>query len=309
MGACLMCPKQHGRRVAVVQNERGMTLGVEQALTVSDGASQEWLELANGCVCCTVKDDLLVTLEQLLERSRVKGLPFHHIVIETSGVADPAPLLEVFWVDSALEADLYLDAVVTVCDVCHISEHIAKTMEAQRQIAFADRVLLNKCDLASSEVLERAMGDVKQLNALATIYQTRYSDVALDQLVGVHAFDPQRAAQLASSAALASPSGLVHSPDISTLNVQLPGSIDKVKLKNLLARVLWSDPPLSDVLRMKGAVALRGKPFQYSLQCVRQTWAIEKTSLAVHEPPLSSFVIIGRNIGSVDWRQLFESAQ
>jgi G3E family GTPase len=298
--------QQHGQRVAVVQNERGMTLGVEQALTVSDGATQEWLELANGCVCCTVKDDLLITLEQLLERSREKGLPFHHIIIETSGLADPAPLLEVFWVDSALEADLYLDAVVTVCDACHISEHIEKTVEAQRQIAFSDRVLLNKCDLASADVLERAMADIKRLNNLAVIFQTTFSDVALDQLVGVHAFDPQRAASLAfAAAATTAVPRPMHSSDISTLNVRVPGWLEKGKLKSLLASVLWSDPPLCDVLRMKGALALFGKACQYSLQCVRQTWAIEKTPLVVDAPPLSSIVIIGRKIESVDWHRRF----
>ncbi len=136
--------EQHGMRVAVIQNEKE-NLGLER-LTATVGGEQstgeaatEWVDLPNGCACCTVKDDLLVALEQLT----VKG-GFSHIVIELSGLADPSQLVQIFWTDSELEAAVYLDAVVCVVDARHIGDHLQATTEAPNQVAFADVILLNK---------------------------------------------------------------------------------------------------------------------------------------------------------------------
>jgi G3E family GTPase len=284
-----------------------MTLGAEQALTVTDGDNQEWLELDNGCICCTVKDSLLLTLEQLLKRSRQKGVPFEHIIIEMSGLADPGPLLEIFWVDDALESDVYMDAVITVCDACHIQDHIQNTREAQVQLAFADRILLNKCDLVSPEKLQAAVGEIRSINSSAQLIECSFSAVSLDQVVGIHAFDSERALAISSSSIWPSAGKESrHTHDISTVNVSVPGLLDKSKLVDTLSSILWIDTDYGsvapcDVLRMKGVLILRGKSVKYSLQCVRQTWAIEKTPLPIGFPPVSHFVIIGRNLRAIEW--------
>lgn len=300
--------QEHGKRVAVVQNERGMTLGAEQALAISNAATQEWLELANGCVCCTVKDDLLLTLEQLLRRSQAQGVPFDHIVLETSGLADPAPLLEVFWVDAELESQVYLDAVVTVCDARHIAEHLQRTREAPQQVAYADRILLNKCDLVDEAVLADAEARIRHVNQSAPVQRTTFSQVPLHELVGIQAFDPLRAAQQVEEArARGRAQSAVHSDDIATLNIRVAGTLDKQRVKQALAAVLWADPCACDVLRLKGVLALRGKSTLYSLQCVRKVWALDKTPLrrGDSDDAFSHVVIIGRGVAAVDWHKLF----
>jgi G3E family GTPase len=136
--------EEHGMRVAVVQNEKE-NLGLERLTTVVDGqvqatqAATEWIDLPNGCACCTVKDDLVVALEQLTAKGN-----FSHIVIELSGLADPSQLAQVFWSDTELEASVYLDAIVCVADARHVGDHLNSTVEAPNQVAFADVILLNK---------------------------------------------------------------------------------------------------------------------------------------------------------------------
>lgn len=283
-----------------------MSLGAEEALTLVDGENQEWLELANGCVCCTVKDNMLLTLEQLLKRSRDNGTPFDHIILETSGMADPGPLLEIFWVDTELEADVYLDAVVVVCDACHISDHVLKTKEAPLQLAFADRILLNKCDLVSRDVLQMALADIRSINSSALLIECSFGAVSLEQIVDIHAFDPERTSALSLSPAIQAQQLQRHSSDITTINVNLSGLLDKHSLEAALSTVLWSNTDaeaavVCDVLRMKGVLSLKGKSTKYSLQCVRQTWSIDKTPMPLEFPPSSSVVVIGRGLDKVDW--------
>src|SRR6516164_3662044 len=136
---------QHGKRIAVIENEFG-EIGVDQDLVI--GAEEEIFEMNNGCICCTVRGDLIRILGNLMKRRD----RFDHILIETTGLADPGPVAQTFFVDDELKHKLLLDGIITVVDARHVSQHFDSD-EVQEQIAFADVILLNKTDLASAEEL------------------------------------------------------------------------------------------------------------------------------------------------------------
>jgi len=295
--------EEHGMKVAVIQNEAN-NLGLEQMTAVSEEGkeTQEWIDLPNGCVCCTVKDDLLVTLEQLLEKQ-----PFQHIVIEMSGLADPGPLIQVFWADSELEANVYLDAVVCVCDAQHITDHLNSTQEASQQIAMADRVLLNKCDLVEEAKLAEVEARLKSINAAASVMRTVQSEADLTALLHVNAFDAQGMAERLrsdASQATVAPIGQ-HTKTIETRRIHIPGLLDKSALRNFLATLLWEADEDYDVLRLKGLISLAGKRVKYALQGVRDVWSLDKTSMPLCQEtePVSQFVFIGRDMLVEQWEK------
>jgi G3E family GTPase len=180
----------HGKRIAVIENEFGEGLDVE-SMIARDGANNKSLsdliELPNGCICCTVKDSLVTTLEILVE----KRADLDYILIECSGMANPGPIASLFWLDDALESRLRLDGIVTLCDALHIDEQLDTTEEAAQQIAYADRILLNKMDLVTDDD-QRAerVALIRQFHPTAPIRQTTYASVPdLDWLLDAHCFD------------------------------------------------------------------------------------------------------------------------
>jgi G3E family GTPase len=193
---------RHGKRIAVIENEFGDEIGVE-SLIAKDGAGGEWFEeffeLGNGCICCSVKDDLINTLERLLERRD----RFDYILVETTGMANPGPLASMFWVDDALESQLRLDGIVTLVDCKHVHRHIYDDSdpeacnETQLQIAYADRILLNKTDLVSAAERDATIRMIRHINSVATITPTVRSHVDVNAILGIQAFDADRLSSLA----------------------------------------------------------------------------------------------------------------
>jgi G3E family GTPase len=177
---------QHGRRIAVIENEFG-EVGVDHQLVI--GAEEEIFETNNGCICCTVRGDLIRILGQLMKRRD----RFDYIMIETTGLADPGPVAQTFFLDEDLREQFLLDAIVTVVDAKHVERHLDEMDEAGEQIAFADVVLLNKTDLVEAGDLERIERRIRAMNAPARIIRTRNCDVPLDAVLNVGAFDLERA--------------------------------------------------------------------------------------------------------------------
>jgi len=179
---------EHGKKVAVIVNEFG-EVGIDHKLVVN--ADEEIFEMNNGCICCTVRGDLIRIITNLMRR-RDK---FDHLVIETTGLADPAPVIQTFFVDEDVSAKTNLDAVVTVVDAKHISQHW-DAEEAQEQIAFADIILLNKTDLVSEAELAELEQRIKSMNIMCKIYRTQNSEIEMDAVLGVGAFQLDRALQI-----------------------------------------------------------------------------------------------------------------
>ena len=181
--------ENHGKRIAVIENEFG-EIGIDNDLVID--AEEEIFEMNNGCICCTVRGDLIRILGHLMKR-RDK---FDYIVIETTGMADPGPVAQTFYVDDDMQEKLMLDAIVTVVDAKHIWEHIDDSDEAKEQVAFADVILLNKIDLVAPEDLDKLEARIKSMNSMAKICRTRDAVVEMDQILNVGGFNLDRALEI-----------------------------------------------------------------------------------------------------------------
>jgi G3E family GTPase len=181
--------EEHGKRIAVIENEFG-EVGVDQELVI--GAEEEIFEMNNGCICCTVRGDLIRILGNLMKR-RDK---FDYILVETTGMADPGPVAQTFFVDDEMQTKLRLDGIVTLVDARHVWQHIDDSDEVQEQIAFADVILLNKIDLATPDELHTLEARIHSMNAAAKIYRTQNATAEIDTVLNIGGFNLDRALEV-----------------------------------------------------------------------------------------------------------------
>jgi G3E family GTPase len=174
--------RHHGKRIAVIENEFG-EIGIDNALVI--GADEEIFEMNNGCLCCTVRGDLIRILGQLRKRRD----RFDYILVETTGLADPGPVAQTFFSDEEMKEHFRLDGIVTVVDSKHVWHHIDSSSECQQQIAFADRILLNKTDLVDAGNLTQLEDRIRGMNAVARMHRTHQAELPIDQVLNLHAFD------------------------------------------------------------------------------------------------------------------------
>ena len=175
----------HGKKYAVIVNEFG-EIGIDNDLVV--GADEEVFEMNNGCICCTVRGDLVRILDGLMRR---KG-KFDAIIVETTGLADPAPVAQTFFVDENVGRKTRLDAVVTVADAKWLNDRLKDAPEAKNQIAFADVILINKTDLVSAEELREVEARIRGINPYAKVHKTERAQIPLNEVLGRNAFDLDR---------------------------------------------------------------------------------------------------------------------
>jgi G3E family GTPase len=182
--------EDHGKRYAVIVNEFG-EVGIDNDLIV--GADEEVFEMNNGCVCCTVRGDLIRVVSGLMKRQSASGKGgFDAIIVETTGLADPGPVAQTFFVDDDVRSKTQLDSVTTVVDAKHLPLRLADSKEAAEQVAFADQIILNKTDLVSEAELAEVERMIRRLNPLAPIHRAQRSNVPLDQVLGRGSFDLAR---------------------------------------------------------------------------------------------------------------------
>jgi G3E family GTPase len=178
--------EQHGLRIAVIENEFG-EVGVDQQLVI--GVDEEVFEMNNGCICCTVRGDLIRVLANLKKRKN----KIDRIVLETTGMADPGPVAQTFFIDEDVREDFFLDGIVTLVDAKHVLERLGDTREAREQVAFADLLVLNKCDLVGERELEVVESRLRRMNAMARILRCERGDVPIATVLDVGGFDLDRA--------------------------------------------------------------------------------------------------------------------
>jgi G3E family GTPase len=181
--------EDHGKRYAVIVNEFG-EIGIDNDLVV--GADEDVFEMNNGCVCCTVRGDLIRVVNGLMKRQRPGKPAFDAIIVETTGLADPGPVAQTFFVDDEVKAKTQLDSVTTLVDAKHVMARLDDSKEAREQVAFADRIILNKVDLVDEAQLAAVEQRLRALNPLAPIIRAERSTVPLDKVLGLHAFDLER---------------------------------------------------------------------------------------------------------------------
>jgi G3E family GTPase len=247
---------EHGKKVAVIVNEFG-EVGIDNQLVVD--ADEEIFEMNNGCICCTVRGDLIRIIGNLMRR-RDK---FDHLVIETTGLADPAPVIQTFFMDDDVRSQASLDAVVTVVDAKHIWQHW-DAEEAQEQIAFADVILLNKVDLVAAEELDELERRIRSMNALAKLYRTRDAQVEMNDILGVQAFNLDRALQIDPE--FLNETAHEHDETVNSVAIVESGELDWDKLNNWLGELLRTQGP--DIFRMKGILTIAGEDQPFVFQGV-----------------------------------------
>ena len=178
--------EDHGKRYAVIVNEFG-EIGIDNDLVV--GADEDVFEMNNGCVCCTVRGDLIRVVSGLMKRQRPGKPAFDAIIVETTGLADPGPVAQTFFVDEDVKAKTELDSVTALVDAKHVMARLDDSKEAREQVAFADRIILNKTDLATPAELAEVEARLRKLNPLAPITRATRANVPLDQVLGLGGFD------------------------------------------------------------------------------------------------------------------------
>lgn len=181
--------EQHGRKIAVIENEFG-EVGVDHQLVIRE--KEEIFEMNNGCICCTVRGDLIRILQRLAQR----GEPIEAVLIETTGLADPGPVAQTFFTNPEIHARYRLDGIVTLVDTRHIGQHWNDSDEAKKQIAFADVVLLNKTDLVTASELDAIEQRIQRMNPVARVHRTQQATIALDHVLDVGGFNLSRAYDL-----------------------------------------------------------------------------------------------------------------
>ena len=174
--------EEHGKRIAVIENEYG-EVGIDQALVIN--ADEEIFEMSNGCICCTVRGDLIRVLGNLMKR-RDK---FDYVLVETTGLADPGPVAQTFFMDDEIREEFSLDGIVTLVDAAHIEQQLGRSDESTEQVAFADVLVLNKTDLVEDEALDRLEGRLRDMNRMARVVRSERANVPIDTVLNLDAFN------------------------------------------------------------------------------------------------------------------------
>ena len=287
---------EHGKKVAVIVNEFG-EVGIDNQLVID--ADEEIFEMNNGCICCTVRGDLIRIIGNLMKR-RDK---FDHLVIETTGLADPAPVIQTFFVDEDMQDRLDLDAVVTVVDVKHIHDHWDAD-EAQEQIAFADVILLNKTDLVSEADLEALEARIRSMNVMAKLYRTRDAAIEMESILGVSAFDLNRALEIDPD--FLGEDAHEHDETVGSIALVEAGALDGQKLNAWLSELLQTQGP--DIFRMKGILNIDGEDQRFVFQGVHMLFdGRADRPWKPNETRKNELVFIGRNLDEAQLREDFRA--
>jgi G3E family GTPase len=287
---------EHGKKVAVIVNEFG-EVGIDNQLVVS--TDEEIFEMNNGCICCTVRGDLVRIIGNLMRR-RDK---FDHLVIETTGLADPAPVIQTFFVDEDVQLETRLDAVVTVVDAKHIQLHWDAD-EATEQIAFADRILINKTDLVTPAELDELERKIRSMNAIAKIYRTQNAQVSMDVILGVGGFDLTHALEIDPD--FLGEEAHQHDQSVKSIALVASGAMDVTKIQQWLSELLQTQG--QNIFRIKGILNIQGQDRRFVLQGVHMLMDAQfDRAWQVDEERKNQLVLIGRDLDEAALRRDFNA--
>ncbi len=316
----------HSQKFAVIVNEFG-EIGIDNELIV--GADEEVFEMNNGCICCTVRGDLIRIIENLMKR-RDK---FDAIIVETTGLADPAPVAQTFFMDQDVQAAARLDAVVTVADAMWLKDRLKDAPEAKNQIAFADVILLNKIDLVTPEQLREVEARIRAINPYAKLHKTVKASIPINEVLGRNAFDLDRILEIEPAFLTAddhdhehhhdhdhtgpdcdhpshkhdhdrghahaahSHGGLkhYHDEDMQSVALEIPGDVDPEKFMPWINDYVQTEGP--HILRSKGILAFKGEPKRFVFQGVHMVLDGDlQRDWRQDEKRTSKIVFIGREL-------------
>ncbi|MBA3050639.1 GTP-binding protein [Brevundimonas sp.] len=330
----------HGKRYAVIVNEFG-EIGIDNDLVV--GADEDVFEMNNGCVCCTVRGDLIRVVAGLMKRQRPGKPAFDAIIVETTGLADPGPVAQTFFVDEDVKAKTQLDSVTALVDAKHVMARLDDSKEAREQVAFADRIILNKVDLVTEDELVAVEARLRRLNPLAPITRAVRADVPLDQVLGLGGFALGRILDI--NPEFANPAhgeaghvhdehcghdhrdhdhgheghdhdhghdhahgarGHAHEDDIKGISLSLERPMDGAKFTAWLDRLLGEQG--QNILRAKGIIDVHGEDRRLVFQAVHMILEGDlQKPWGANERRWSRAVFIGRDLDEAALRAGFEA--
>jgi G3E family GTPase len=287
---------EHGKKVAVIINEFG-EVGIDNQLVID--ADEEIFEMNNGCICCTVRGDLIRIISNLMKRRN----KFDHLVIETTGLADPAPVIQTFFMDEDVRSQTSLDAVVTVVDAKHIHQHWDAD-EAIEQLAFADVILLNKTDLVTPAELDELEQRIRSMNAMAKIYRTKNAQVEMDSILGVGAFDLSRALDIDPN--FLGEDAHEHDETVGSVAIAESGVLNFERLNTWMSELLRNQGP--DIFRMKGILNIEGEDNRFVFQGVHMLFdGRADRPWKPNETRKNELVFIGRNLDEAQLKEGFRA--
>jgi G3E family GTPase len=286
------------QKVAVIVNEFG-EIGIDGQLVID--TQEDILELNNGCVCCTVRGDLSRAVSNLIASGRMVD----RIVVETTGLADPAPVIQSFILDEILRTHTALDAIITVADARHVVDQLHNE-QAREQIAFADVILLNKIDLVLEPEVEERCRLLRSLNALARIHRTENCRIDLAEVLDVHAFDLRNALKLDPE--LLGDSTHEHDADIACISIREQGSIDVTRFNRWINKLVQAQG--KDLLRVKGIIDFSDESRRFVFHGVHMTLdGRPGKPWRIGEPRVNELVFIGRNLDDAALRSGFRDCR
>eukprot|EP00403_Amphidinium_massartii_P036722 CAMPEP_0178435232 /NCGR_PEP_ID=MMETSP0689_2-20121128/33824_1 /TAXON_ID=160604 /ORGANISM="Amphidinium massartii, Strain CS-259" /LENGTH=388 /DNA_ID=CAMNT_0020057303 /DNA_START=94 /DNA_END=1260 /DNA_ORIENTATION=- len=285
----------HKLRFAIIENEFG-EVGVDEKV-LAEEANEEVIEVMNGCICCTVRGDLVQALKRLYQKVQ----SFDAVLIETTGLADPAPVAQTFFVDDFISEKYKLDGIVTVVDSKHCMEHLEEEKpegvenEAVEQVAFADRILLNKTDLVEAAQLEELEKKIKSINSNAEIFRTEHSVIDPKKLLGIGAFNLDRVLQM-DPEFLNTDGEHQHDNTVSSISFKFEGELNIFKLQDWISELMQTKA--NDLFRYKGVISVKGQEQKWVFQGVHMLFAnkFSNTRWKKSETRECRFVFIGRNL-------------
>jgi G3E family GTPase len=313
--------ENHGLRIAVIENEYG-EIGIDQEMVIN--ADEEVFEMNNGCVCCTVRGDLIRILGSLARRKR----RFDRVIVETTGIANPAPVAQTFFADEEIQALYQLDGIVTVLDAKHLLLHLDRSQECREQVAFGDVLLLNKTDLVTPDELAEVERRVRRINAFAELRHTHRADAPMDLVLRVGGFDLDRALEAIPTFLARANEGAhdhdhahdhahdhghdcdddchhehhhdhhehrhEHEDEVGSVAISFAGDLAGDRLNAWMGLILRELG--QDIYRMKGILSLRGQDKRYIFQAVHMQFEGREDKPWGDRPRLNQMVFIGRHL-------------
>jgi len=292
----------HGKKLAVIENEFG-EVGVDDALVKERfETTEDIFEMNNGCICCTVRGDLIRILSKLFRR----GSQLDGIIIETTGLADPGPVAQTFFMDESIKEFARLDGIVTLVDAKHVMQHLLEEKpegaenEAVEQVAFADRLLLNKTDLMKNADgtpdeagIAAVEAKLKEINKYAPIIRCTNSDVGMESVLGIRAFELSRVLEM-DPEFLSPDAEHQHDASVYSVGFERPGDLNMERTNTWIAKLLQEKGV--DIYRMKGVLSMAGCPDRYVYQGVHMLFTGEVLTPWGDAPRVNRLIFIGKNL-------------
>ena len=275
--------QNHGKRIAVIENEFG-EIGIDSEFVI--GAEEDIFEMSNGCICCSIRGDLIETLNRLLERQQ----KFNYILIESTGLASSGPIAQAFLIEDEISKSLFLDGIVTLIDAKHISNNLNEQEVVWEQIAFANVILLNKADLVTEPEMEKLEKQMHQINPTAKVCKTTNAVIDLDQILDIGGFDLKIELETVTF------NTHHHETDeaISSVSLSFPGHVDPDRLNLWLQMLLIQEG--MNVFRAKGILNVEGSSERYLFQSVYMMFEGRFDKPWGSNSPLNKMVFIGQNL-------------